>query len=62
MPFMYWKNRPSSAKESFLVFQSTVKNMPAKVERQGLSGTDLLMVFPVDGDMQPFLRKPLLLL
>ncbi|RMY97100.1 hypothetical protein D0864_04916 [Hortaea werneckii] len=53
----YEKNKPSTAKEGFLVFQSTVKNMPAETKRHGVSETELLMAFPVDGDMKPFLRN-----
>ncbi|KAI7499543.1 hypothetical protein KC367_g4397 [Hortaea werneckii] len=56
-PHKYGKNKPSTAREGFLVFQSTVKNMPAETKRQGVSETELLMAFPVDGDMKPFLRN-----
>lgn len=56
-PNKYGKNKPSTAKEGFLVFQSTVKNMPAETKRHGVSETELLMAFPVDGDMKPFLRN-----
>ncbi|KAI7661505.1 hypothetical protein KC319_g8392 [Hortaea werneckii] len=56
-PHKYGKNKPSTAKEGFLVFQSTVKNMPAETKRHGVSETELLMAFPVDGDMKPFLRN-----
>ncbi|RMZ14609.1 hypothetical protein D0860_02069 [Hortaea werneckii] len=56
-PHKYGKNKPSTAKEGFLVFRSTVKNMPAETKRHGVSETELLMAFPVDGDMKPFLRN-----
>ncbi|KAI7162876.1 hypothetical protein KC349_g1754 [Hortaea werneckii] len=56
-PHKYGKNKPSRATENFLVFQSTAKNMPAETKRHGVSETDLLMAFPVDGDMKPFLRN-----
>ncbi|GAB1739090.1 hypothetical protein NU219Hw_g3847t1 [Hortaea werneckii] len=56
-PHKYGKNKPSTATEGFLVFQSTVKNMPAETKRHGVSETELLMAFPVDGDMKPFLRN-----
>ncbi|RMZ01468.1 hypothetical protein D0862_06361 [Hortaea werneckii] len=56
-PHKYGKNKPSTATEGFLVFQSTVKNMPAETKRHGVSETELLMAFPIDGDMKPFLRN-----
>ncbi|KAI7192285.1 hypothetical protein KC363_g3397 [Hortaea werneckii] len=56
-PHKYGKNKPSTATEGFLVFQSTVKNMPAETKRHRVSETELLMAFPVDGDMKPFLRN-----
>lgn len=48
--------RYSHLSETFIVFQRTASNMPAEAKRQGISQTDVLVAFPIDGSQQPALR------